>query len=83
MSIITLDEITRDALWRFQKIYAQSEDMGQVLIWNSHKLLPWSDPTLPAPPTEDGTVRVNGLGDSDLEPVRQRIRNAGGERWLC
>ena len=81
MPDITLDEITPEALKRFQNIYAVSPT-ETCLVWDSHRLPRFVSQTAPAPVIEDGTVQVAGVGNNDLDPIRDKIRAAGGDHGL-
>jgi len=78
---ITLGEIDTAALRRFSKIYAIAAD-GICPVWDSHRMLPWTDPSLPAPLIEEGGVDVEGLGSNNIEPIKARITEAGGTRGI-
>ncbi len=81
MPHITIAEINPAALKRYQDISAESPD-GPCLLWDSHRMLRMGSATTPGTLIEHATVLVAGVGNNDLDPIRDAIRAAGGERGL-
>ena len=84
MPIISVGAIDPDALRRFQRIYvvpADSDDSA-YLVWDSHRLLPFVAEDDPGTLIEDAMVEVASLESADLEPLYDRLIEAGGERGL-
>ena len=81
MIYIKLAEITPEALKRFSKIYVVSTDKIH-LVWDSHRMLPWTDPSLPATLIEEGAIRVTAFESDEIEPIKARVVDAGGARGV-
>ncbi len=81
MIVITLADISTTALNRFSKLFAVCPDR-EILLWDSHKMLPMVAPDQPATLVENAAVEVSSLGASDLEPLYAAIRAADGARGI-
>ncbi len=81
MPHITIAEIDPAALKRYQDISAESSS-GTCCVWDSRRMLRMGSATTPGTLIEHATVLVAGIGNNDLDPIRNAIRAAGGERGL-